>query len=125
MHVLKRYLPALGRVLLSSIFIYDGMLQLLNPRGTAGYFAQVNVPTADMAVWISVVIHLIGGLAILVGFKIRWAAAVLALFCLGTAVGVHLPAGETTHLLKNVAMAGGFLYVVAFGAGAFSVDGPG
>ena len=74
---------------------------------------------------LSIAIHLLGGLEILVGFKTRCAAALLILLCLGTAFGVHLPAGDQanmTHFYKNLVMAGGFLYVVMFGAGAFSVD---
>lgn len=85
------------------------------------------MPAPEAAVWIAIVIRLAGGLAILLGFKARWAAAVLALFCLGTAFGVHLPAGDTAnmiHFYKNLVMAGGFLYVVAYGAGRVSMNGP-
>jgi putative oxidoreductase len=110
---------------MSSLFIWDGSLQLRNPGGTAEYFSSLEIPVPDVAVWISIAIHLLGGLAILVGFKTRWAAAVLVLFCLGTAFGVHLPAGDTdnmVHFYKNLVMAGGFLYVMCFGAGAISFD---
>ena len=125
MHGLKTYLPPLARFLMSSLFVWEGVLQLRNPGGTAQYFASVHVPVPDIAIWISIAIHLLGGLAILVGFKTRWAAAVLALFCLGTAFGVHLPAGDADnmiHFYKNLVMAGGFLYVVAYGAGGMSID---
>jgi uncharacterized membrane protein YphA (DoxX/SURF4 family) len=74
---------------------------------------------------VSIAIHLLGGLAVLVGYKTRWAAAVLLLLCLGTAFGVHLPAGDTENMInfyKNLVMAGGFLYVINFGAGAISFD---
>jgi SURF4 family len=67
-----------------------------------------------------------GGMALLVGFKTRWAAALLALLCVGTAFGVHLPIGDQDnmiHFYKNLVMTGGFLYVIAFGAGAVSIDG--
>jgi len=125
MHGLKTYLPPLARFLMSSLFVWEGVLQLRNPGGTAQYFASVHVPVPDVAVWISIAIHLLGGLAILVGFKTRWAAALLAVFCLGTAFGVHLPAGDAEnmiHFYKNLVMAGGFLYVVAYGAGGMSID---
>ena len=95
------------------------------PAGTATYFASLNIPMPSIAVWVSVVIHLLGGLGILIGFKTRWAAALLLLLCLGTAFGVHLAAGDMEnmiHFYKNLVMAGGFLYVIAFGAGAISVD---
>jgi putative oxidoreductase len=65
-------------------------------------------------------------LGVLVGFKIRWAAAALVVFCLGTGFGVHLVAGDFNnmiHFYKNLVMAGGFLYVMTYGAGAMSIDG--
>lgn len=126
MDAIKALLPPLGRLLMSSIFLYEGIVLLRHPSGFTKYFASVHVPAPEAAVWIAIVIQLAGGLAILVGFKARWAAAVLALFCLGTAFGVHLPAGDTANMLhfyKNLVMAGGFLYVVAYGAGRFSIDG--
>jgi putative oxidoreductase len=125
MYGLKTYLPPFARFLMSSLFIWDGILQLRNPGGTAQYFASVHVPAPDIAIWFSIAIHILGGLGILVGYKTRWAAALLALLCLGTAFGVHLPAGDTANMInfyKNLVMAGGFLYVVSFGAGGMSVD---
>jgi putative oxidoreductase len=122
---IKAYLPALGRLLMCSLFIWDGVLQLRNPAGTVDYFASLDVPMPNIAVWVSIPIHILGGLAILVGYKTRWAAAVLLVLCLGTAFGVHLPAGDTENMVnfyKNLVMAGGFLYVIAFGAGAISFD---
>ena len=70
-------------------------------------------------------IHLLGGLALLVGFRTRWAAALLALVCVGTAFGVHLPIGDQANMInfhKNLVMTGGFLYVIAYGAGSMSID---
>ncbi|MGA9009695.1 MAG: DoxX family protein [Xanthobacteraceae bacterium] len=115
----------LARLLMCSLFIWDGVLQLRNPAAAAGYFNSVNVPLYNIAVWPSVALHLLAGTAILIGFKTRWAAALLALFCLATAFGVHLPAGDLdnmTHFYKNLVMAGGFIYVMSFGGGAFGID---
>lgn len=122
---LNAYLPVLARLLMCGLFIWDGVLQLRNPAGTADYFASLDVPMPNIAVWVSIPIHLLGGLAVLFGYKTRWAAAVLALLCLGTAFGVHLPAGDTENMVnfyKNLVIAGGFLYVINFGAGAISFD---
>jgi putative oxidoreductase len=89
----KVFLLPLARLLMSSLFIQDGIGQLLNPGGTAQYFASVHVPTPDIAVWLSIPIHLLGGLALLAGFYSRWAATLLALVCVGTALGVPKEAG--------------------------------
>jgi putative oxidoreductase len=125
MHPINDYLPVLARLLMCSLFIWDGVLQLRDPAGTVQYFASLHIPAPAIAVWVSIAIHLLGGLAILVGFVIRWAAAVLILLCLGTAFGIHLPAGDMDNMVnfyKNLVMAGGFLYVIAFGAGAIAFD---
>jgi putative oxidoreductase len=117
----KTYLPLLARILMSSLFIWDGALQLRAPAGTVEYFTSLHIPAPQIAVWISIAVHLLGGIAILVGFMTRWAAALLILLCLGTALGVHLPAGDTDNMInfyKNLVIAGGFLYVIAFGPGA-------
>jgi putative oxidoreductase len=121
----KALLMPLGRVLMSSLFIWDGINMLLNPSGTSRYFASVHVPLPDVAVWFAMPVHLLGGLALLVGFYSRWAAALLAFVCLGTAFGVHLPAGDPDdmiHFYKNLAMTGGLLFVVAVGPGHLSFD---
>jgi putative oxidoreductase len=121
----KSIVLLVARVLMCSLFIWDGVLQLRNPDAAAQYFNSVHVPLYTIAVWPSVALHLLAGTAILIGFLTRWAAALLALFCLATAFGVHLPAGDLdnmTHFYKNMVMAGGFLYVMMFGAGALSFD---
>jgi putative oxidoreductase len=121
----KVFLLPLARLLMSSLFIWDGIGQLLNPGGAAQYFASVHVPMPDITVWLSIPIHLLGGLALLAGFYSRWAATLLALVCLGTALGVHLPAGDQDnmiHFYKNLVMTGGFLYVIAFGPGSLSLE---
>jgi len=122
---MKTYVLPLARVLMSGLFIWDGVQQLRNPGGTAQYFASVHVPVPDVAIWVSIAIHILGGLALLVGFKTRWAAGVLALLCVGTAFGVHLPAGDAANMVefyKNMVMTGGFLYVIVFGAGGMAID---
>ena len=121
----KAFLLLFARLLMSSLFVWDGVVQLRNPGGTAQYFASVHVPAPDIAVWISIPVHLFGGLALLAGLYSRWAAALLALVCLGTAFGVHLPAGDQDniiHFYKNLVMTGGFLYVIAFGPGGLSLS---
>jgi len=130
---LKTYLAPLGRLLMSSIFIWAGIGKLTAHDNYTGYFASAHIPMPNVSVWIVGVFELVFGLAILVGFKTRWAAILLALFCLVTGFGVHLVSamhsegmaqvGQMVNFYKNLVMAGGFLYLVAYGAGGLSVDG--
>jgi putative oxidoreductase len=127
------YLPALGRLLLSGLFIWAGYGKLADPGETAKYFAAMRIPAPGLVVWVTVIVELVGGLAILIGLKARLAAVVLALWSLITGFAVHLAAATSLtdpmaaydnmiHFYKNLAMAGGFLYVATYGAGALSVD---
>jgi putative oxidoreductase len=127
------YLPALGRLLLSGLFIWSGFAKLKNPSGTAQFFGAMGIPAPGLTVWVTIVVELVGGVAILIGLRARLAAVVLALWCLITGFAVHLAAANSLtdpmaaydnmiHFYKNLAMTGGFLYVAAYGAGALSVD---
>jgi len=121
----KLYLLPIARLLMSSLFIWDGVLQLRNPSGTARYFASVHVPFPNVAICISMAIHLLGGLALLGGLRARWTAALLALICIGTAFGVRLPNGDPENMInfyRNLVMTGGFIYVIAYGASSMSID---
>ena len=73
----------------------------------------------------ALIIELGGGVLLVVGYQARLVAAVLAVFSLATAFAFHANFGDQNqmiHFLKNFAIAGGLLQVVAFGAGRFSVD---
>lgn len=122
---LGSWLQAAGRALLSLLFIWDGFVQLLHPDVTLQYFQSVHVPFAELALWISIPLHLLGGLALLVGVRARLVALILALLCLATAFGVHWVAGDPDNLLhfyKNLAITGGLLYVATFGAGRIAIE---
>jgi putative oxidoreductase len=83
------------------------------------------LPLPSMALALSVVVEVGGGLLLVAGFKTRIVAAALALFSLATAVSFHsnfADQNQMIHFLKNVMMAGGLLQIVAFGAGALSLD---
>jgi putative oxidoreductase len=117
-------LTALGRLLLAAIFIMSGFGKLMGPAGAIGYITHVGLPVPTLAYAVAVIVELGGGLLLLAGFLTRWAALALGLFCLATAFAVHGFADQNNmiHAMKNIAMAGGFLFVMAHGAGAWSVD---
>jgi putative oxidoreductase len=117
--------PAIGRILMAAIFVFSGIGKLLNPAATIGYIQSSGLPFATLGLAIAIAVELGGGAALALGFKTRWVAAALALFSIVTGLAFHGAIGDQNqliHLLKNIAMAGGLLQVVAFGAGAYSVD---
>lgn len=114
-----------GRVLLAAIFVLSGIGKLADPAGSAGYIASVGLPAPQLALWGAIAVELLGGLALIAGYKVRLVAAALAAFSVVTAVLFHAQFGDQTQLimfLKNIAMAGGLMQVVAFGGGRLSLD---
>jgi len=115
----------LGRVLISAIFVLSGLSKLTAAAGTIGYIEAAGLPLAPVALAVAIAIEVLGGLALIVGFKTRWVAAALALFSVVTALAFHSNLGDQNqfiHFFKNIAMAGGLLQIVAFGGGALSLD---
>lgn len=112
-----------ARLLMSQIYIISGWSKLTGYSGTQAYFAKMGLPGA--LVPLVILIELGGGLALLFGFKVRWVAALLALFSIGTALVAHTnfadPA-QMNNFMKNLAMAGGYLLFVKYGAGSPSID---
>jgi putative oxidoreductase len=118
-------LALLGRLLMSAIFIEGGLHKALDPAATIGMMAHYNMPEPPLAFAVTVAIELVGGLLVLVGYRTRQAAAVLAFWSIATALVAHLhpdDVGQMIHFMKNVCMAGGFLQLVAFGGGRLSLD---
>jgi putative oxidoreductase len=118
-------IPAIGRILLAAIFIISGFGKVMAPAGTIGYIESSGLPFATVAFAVAVAVELGGGLLLVAGIKTRLVAAILAAFSIVTAFAFHgnvADQNQMIHLLKNIAMAGGLLQVVAFGAGAWSVD---
>jgi|SRR5271155_2078820 len=87
--------------------------------------SAVGLPLPPLAFAVAVAIELGGGLFLIAGYRTRPVALALAVFSLATAISFHnnfADQNQMIHFLKNVMMAGGLLQIVAFGAGALSVD---
>ncbi|MFT6767513.1 MAG: putative oxidoreductase [Burkholderiaceae bacterium] len=117
----------IGRILLAALFIPAGISKIVGFDGTVGYIASVGLPLATLAAIIAVVVELIAGLALLVGYRIKLAAAVLAVFTLVATVLFHnfwaMPADQAymqqLMFMKNIAVVGGLLLVAALGGGTW------
>ncbi len=117
--------PVIGRILLGIIFILSGVSKLGDPVGTQAYIASVGLPLPLLGYIVAVVTEIAGGVMLLVGYRARLAAVALAIFTVAAAVFFHHAFGDRNqfiHFMKDLAITGGLLQVVGFGAGVFSLD---
>ncbi|GMR04103.1 MAG: DoxX family protein [Gammaproteobacteria bacterium] len=125
----KQYGPLLGRLLLANIFIVYGLKKIMGFAGTAGYMASKGLPLPEVLLVLTILIELGGGLMILLGWQARWAALAIFLWLIPVTLIFHAywdlePAQmveQQRHFMKNLAIMGGMIYIVAFGPGAFSL----
>jgi putative oxidoreductase len=127
---MKRLATLLGRILISVPFLVFGFMKLSNFHGSAGQLAALRIPMATAAAVVVIIIELLGGVCVVLGFKARFWGWVLFLYLIpvtfvahnfwaysGSARGVN--EGE---FVKNLAIMGGLLVLAAFGPGPISVD---
>lgn len=118
-------LPLIARVSIAAIFLLSGLAKLTAPAGTIGYIASAGLPLPEVGYAIALLVEIVGGLLLVVGYRTRIVAAALALFTVAAAIFFHNTLGDQNqfiHFFKNLAIAGGLLQVVAFGAGRLSFD---
>jgi putative oxidoreductase len=119
-----------GRILLAIVFIPAGFAKIGGFAGTAGYIASKGLPLPEVGAAIAVAVEIVAGIALLLGWKTRWAALALAVFTLVATVFFHAfwavpPEQHMTQYLmfmKNIGIVGGLLALYAFGPGRLSVD---
>ena len=127
---LQDTLALLGRMLLAWLFVPAGFGKIAGFSGAVGYATSVGLPLPEVGVAVGLLIELVGGLMLLVGFMTRPAAVLLAFFTLVASFFFHaywsLPADQAMmqQLMfnKNIAISGGLLAFAAFGAGRWSLD---
>lgn len=118
-------LPLIGRIGIAAIFILSGLTKLAAPAATIGYIQSVGLPLPQVGLAIALLVELIGGAALVLGYRTRLVASILAVFSITTAFAFHSALGDQNqfiHFFKNVAIAGGLLNVMALGGGAWSLD---
>ena len=120
---LVRFTELAGRVLLAVLFLLSGVGKVGAYAATAAYMSSAGVPGALLPVVIAT--EALGALAIIVGWRTRVVAFLLAGFCLLSALAFHRNFADQVQMinfLKNVSICGGFLLLVANGAGPLSID---
>ena len=114
-----------GRIFIAVLFLLSGLGKVAAPAATQGYISAMGLPAPVLAYFGSTAVELIGGVLLIVGFRVRAVAVGMAVFTLLTAVFFHrdfADQNQMIHFLKNIAIVGGLLQVAAFGAGRFALD---
>ena len=115
----------LARLFFSSLFVTYGYFKLTAFAGTTGYMAKQGLPVPSVFTVISIILELGGGLLILFGYKTRCVALICAIYVLVAALIAHrnfADGNQMSHFFKNMAIVGGFLALMASGAGRYSLD---
>jgi putative oxidoreductase len=121
----------IGRLAMGSIFVSSGFGKLNDVAAFSAVLAKRGVPVPSLMGWLGAIVEFGGGLLIIFGVKIRYAAILMVLFVIVATIISHryweYPAAEIvaqrTNFWKNVAIIGGLLFMFLAGAGRYSVDG--
>ena len=115
----------MGRFMLAFIFVAAGFEKVLGPAATMQYMASAGMPKSlvpELFV-VTVIIELIGGLLLIVGWHARLVAFIMFLWFIPVTVMFHVIPGQTIEWQKNLAIMGGLLLVAVYGPGGSSIDG--
>lgn len=123
-------LPAIGRILLALIFVRAGISKLGTYAATAAYMTSHGIPYANMLVWGAIALELVGGLMLMTGLLTRLVSFLFFFYVAALALIFHpywTMTGQAARtqgaiFFEHLAIMGGMLYVVAFGAGPYSID---
>ena len=113
----------LSRILISLIFLTSAYNKIMDLDGSINWMESFGVP--GLLIYPAIIVEIILPVLIIIGYQARVAAGLLALFCLSTAFIFHFDLSNQTQLisfLKNIGLAGGFLFIVVNGTKDWSVD---
>ena len=112
-----------GRLLISALFLLSAYNKIFNLDGVMGWMEGFGVP--GFLLYPALALEIILPLFIIIGYKVKLSASLLAIFCILTAFIFHFDFTDqvqTISFLKNIGLAGGFLFIVANGTKEWSVD---
>ena len=112
-----------ARILISALFFLNGVFKISNYDGTVGWMESFGIP--GILLIPAIILEIVGPILIILGYKAKIASGLLSLFCIATAVIFHNDFSDQVQLgsfLKNIALAGGFLFIFINGTKDFSLD---
>jgi uncharacterized membrane protein YphA (DoxX/SURF4 family) len=114
-----------GRLFIAVIFLAAAFGKITNFEGTLQYMESHGMPAASLLCVTAIAVELMGSISLILGYKTRWGAAALAAFLVGATWVFHTAPDQRIQLLKNLAILGGLLNLVAAGPGGISLEGGG
>ncbi|HEY9769402.1 MAG TPA: DoxX family protein [Coleofasciculaceae cyanobacterium] len=120
-----KYLPLAARVCLCLIFLKAGISHILGYSGTVEMMAGMGLPIPYVLLIFTIAFQILGGLSLLLGYKVKIGSILLILFLIPATLAFHNPLGDPSQIndfLKNIGLIGGLLMVIYAGAGALSID---
>ena len=120
---MKNILDIVARILISTLFLLNGVFKISNYDGTVGWMESFGIPGIFLIP--AIILEIVGPMLIILGYKAKIAAGLLSLFCIATALIFHNDFSDQMQLgsfLKNIALAGGFLFIFVNGTKDFSLD---
>ena len=118
-----KILDLVARIFISGIFLLSGFNKIGNYDGTVGWMESFGLP--GFLLIPAIILEILAPVLVIIGYQTRIAAGVLSLFCIATAIIFHNNFSEQMQLIafmKNIALAGGFLFLVVNGAKGYSLD---
>ena len=112
-----------GRIFISVLFFINGIFKINNYDGTIEWMDSYGLPS--IMIIPAIIIEIVAPILIVIGYKTKIAAALLFLFCISTAFIFHNDFSDQMQLtafLKNIALAGGFMFLIVNGAKGYSLD---
>jgi putative oxidoreductase len=127
--LIKRYGPLAARVLIAQLFVVAGLGKLMAFAKTAAFMANKGIPLPEVLLVATIALELGGSILLVVGWKARWIAAALFGFTLIATLVFHpfwavepqVAKDELNNFMKNLAIMGAMLYIMAYGPGPFSL----
>ena len=120
-----KYVALAARICLCSIFIKAGIGKIFGYDSTVEMMANTGLPIPDILLIFTIAFQLLGGLSLLLGYKVKVGSILLILFLIPASLVFHNPIAdpnEINNFLKNVGLIGGLLMVIYAGAGALSIE---
>ena len=113
----------LARILISVLFLISAYNKIFNIESSMNWMSGYGVP--GILIYPTILIEILLPVMIIIGYKVRIAASLLSIFCLLTAFIFHFDFADQIQFilfLKNVGLAGGFLFIVVNGTKEWSLD---